>query len=244
MQRLFILAVFLGLSGTACSDNLHNDTAQPEAIDIKQNIYNTKGLDLLTNYDKDLWDGPAGWSDKQWKWKKRLRWDKECDYIGEVEVHPVSKTRQLIQIMCVPGAYQAMYYLFLYDSKSKSAKQLALGAPKNTDNPNEISGHLKFSEKNSLLSIVTLSRGIGDCGIYRVFSFKEPDFLPKLIEERKKECGEDPLPENPPKSFFNPEKWPLVNVDKNRSRLKINFISNSIGSFILKNRSVTISDFG
>ncbi len=216
IKQLFTLAVFVSLSGTACSNNLHKDTMQPEVTNIKKNVRNTESLDLLINYDKDLWDGPAGWSDKQWKWKKRLRWNKECDYVSEVEIHPISKTQQLIQIMCVPGAYQATYYLFLYNSKSKSAKQLALGALENTDKPDEISGHLEFNEERSLLSIVTFSRGTGDCGIYRVFSFKEADSSPELIEKRKRECSEDTLPENPPESFFNPKKWPLVNADKNR----------------------------
>ena len=163
-----------------------------------------------------IWDGPAGWSDKQWKWKKHLRWNKEYDYVGEVEIHSLSKTQQLIQVMCVPGAYQAMYYLFLYDSKSKSAQQLALGDPENTDKLSEISDHLELNKERPLLSIVTPFRGTGDCGIYRVYSFKEPNFSPELVEKRKRKCGKDPLSENLPESFFNPEKWPLVNVDNNR----------------------------
>ncbi len=214
IKKLFTLAVFVSLSGTAYSDNFHKNTAQPETTNIKKNVRNTEGLDLLTNYDRDLWEGPAGWSDKQWKWKKRLRWNKECDYVGEIEIHSVSKNQQLIQVMCVPGAYQAMYYLFLYDSKNKSAQQLTLGAPENTDKLNEISGHLKFNEERTLLSIVTLSRGTGDCGIYRIFRFKKPDFSPKFIEKRKRECSENSPPENPPESFLNPKKWPLVNINK------------------------------
>jgi hypothetical protein len=105
IKKLFTLAVFVSLSGTAYSDNFHKNTAQPETTNIKKNVRNTEGLDLLTNYDRDLWEGPAGWSDKQWKWKKRLRWNKKCDYVGEIEIHSVSKNQQLIQVMCVPGAY-------------------------------------------------------------------------------------------------------------------------------------------
>jgi len=208
--RLLFIAAFVVLFVTACSDDIQKESAQPEAKNAKPDSRNIEGLDLLTNYDRDIWDGPDSWSDKQWEWKKRLRWNKACDYVGEVEVYTISKDHELVKVMCVPGAYQAMNYLFLYDLKSNSAKQLALGAPENTDQPNEIWGHLDFNEKSSLLSIVTLSRGVGDCGVYRVFNFKTPNFSPKLVEKRKRECSEEALPENPPEAFFNPKKWPLV----------------------------------
>jgi len=112
------------------------------------------------------------------------------------------------------GIKNAIMLVKLKFTPYQSAQQLALGAPENTDKLNEISGHLKFNEERSLLSIVTLSRGTGDCGIYRVFRFIKPDFSPELIEKRKRECSEKSLPENPPESFLNPKKWPLVNINK------------------------------
>jgi len=72
IKKLFTLTVFVSLSGTAYSNNFHKNTAQPETTNIKENVRNTEGLDRLTNYDRDLWEGSAGWSDKQWKWKKHL----------------------------------------------------------------------------------------------------------------------------------------------------------------------------
>jgi len=69
---------------------------------------------------KTSWDGPASWSDKQWKWKKRLRWNKECDYVGEIEIHPVSKTQQLIQVMCVCPAHIKQCIIFFCTTQKEN----------------------------------------------------------------------------------------------------------------------------
>jgi len=208
-KLLFFLCMYIGSFGTACSTDAHKSAAQ-KAEHGNPDRPASEGLDLLTDYDRDIWSGPDSWSEVQWQWKKRLRWDKECDYVGEVEVHPIAKNQQLIQVMCVPGSYQPMSYLFLYNPNSKESKQLALGAGENTDQAKEIWGNMEFNERNSYLSITTLSRGVGDCGVYRVFSFKAAEVLPKLIEKRKRDCSEGVLPENPPEEIFNPKKWPLV----------------------------------
>lgn len=200
IKLFFFLSAALSFFVIACTAETQKNTVQS----------NNEGLDLLTDYDREMWSGPDGWSNEQWQWKRQLRWDRECDLLAEVEVHPLSRSHQLVQIMCVPGSYQPMHYLFLYNTDNKTSTQLAIGTPETTDRTKEIWGHLSFNKESALLAITSLSRGLGDCGIYRVFNFKTPGHLPILLEKRQRKCGKEPLPKNPPEEFFIPEKWPLV----------------------------------
>ncbi|WP_086933618.1 DUF1176 domain-containing protein [Agarilytica rhodophyticola] len=168
------------------------------------------GLDLLKNYDRDLWSGPDGWDQQQWSWKRKLRWDKACDYVADIETYPLQNNTQLVQVMCVPGAYQPTYYLFTYDAATKTAKQLLLGDTANTDNSKEVVGNISFTVENLRLAIHSLSRGVGDCGSYRVYQMADAVTPPRLIEKREQACSESPLPENPPAELFDPKRWPLV----------------------------------
>ncbi len=184
-----------------------NELTQPNSTGENPEKSNLTSLDVLTEYDRDIWGGPDAWDDEQWQWKKRLRWGKACDYVGDIELFSLSKKHQLIKVLCVPGAYQETSYLFLYDRQNKVSKQLALGR---AENPKEIIGRLVFTEKNKTISILTLSRGVGDCGVYRVFSFEPSQYTPILVEQRARACSEKLLPKNSPKEIFNPKKWPLV----------------------------------
>lgn len=174
------------------------------------------GLDILKDYDKDLWSGPAGWDEKQWHWKKLLKWDRYCDYVGEVEEYAINGQYQLITVQCVPGAYQPVYYLFLFNETTKESKQLKLGFPESTDNPKEVIGSISVDSAAMQMSILTLSRGIGDCGTYRVFGFygteKMESTLFQLEEVRRQEC-KDLSSENIqelPEELLDYKKWPKV----------------------------------
>lgn len=162
-------------------------------------------LDLLSDYNRDLWDGPDGWTDEQWHWKKRLQWDKECDYVGEVTLFLLSDRIQLVQVMCVPGAYQSMYYLYLYDSEDRSSKQLALGTLDSAEDLYQVWGRLEFDSSSKQLTVLTLARGMGDCGSYRVFSFDNSREQPELVEHRAKRCET-----HPQTSGQTPSEWPMV----------------------------------
>ncbi len=172
-------------------------------------------LDVLTDYDRDLWSGPESWDKNQWFWKKTLKWDSQCDYVAEVNSYKLQKSLQLVSIQCVPGAYQPMSYLYLFDTRSKQSKQLNLGLPGSTDKLKEIFGNIEFSQEDSQLAILTLSRGMGDCGTYRVFQLSQVDSLEaskiKLAQTRHQNCedhsGQDF--EKLPKSLFDYQNWPL-----------------------------------
>jgi hypothetical protein len=177
---------------------------------------NHSDLDLLKNYDRELWSGPDGWSTEQWQWKRTLRWDKNCDYIGEVEVYNIDPKYQLVTVQCVPGSYQPTYYAYIFDKHSKESKQLSLGSTQNTDESKEISGTLNYNHSNQQLSILTLSRGLGDCGIFRSFDFKsgkdtqESEF--KLIESRERDCVNHNVDiEQLPGEIFDYFSWPKIN---------------------------------
>jgi len=209
---LIALSVISCKADTQTANQQLTDTnTQSTSINHTKN----EGLDLLSNYDRDLWDGPDGWTDEQWRWKRLLRWDKNCDYVASIDIHNVSDTQDLIQVMCVPGSYQATYYLFLFNKEGQTSTQLALGAPENTDNPYEISGHLSYDKNASQLSITSLSRGVGDCGVYQLFSFTSTNGstsgengLPTLIEKRQRSCSET-IPKTDSKAIFDPTQWPL-----------------------------------
>lgn len=213
-----ITICFIALGIISCKAETQTADQPLTSTDTKPTPTNhakNEGLDLLSNYDRDLWDGPDGWTDEQWRWKRLLRWDKNCDYVASIDIHTISDTQELIQVMCVPGSYQATYYLFLFNKEGQTSTQLALGAPENTDNPYEISGHLSYDKKASQLSITSLSRGVGDCGVYQLFSFTSTngstlaaDEPPTLIEKRQRSCSET-IPKTESKTIFDPTQWPL-----------------------------------
>lgn len=172
-------------------------------------------LDILRDYDRDIWTGPDGWTDEQWYWKKKLKWDRECDYIGLVETYDIDANYQLITVQCFSGAYQSSYYLYLFDKNSESNKQLQLGLPSQTDDLREVSGTIEFTSTNKTLSILSLSRGLGDCGTYRVFQFYPGPTLDtsefKNSETRSKSCQSYDIEINAlDGKIFDYKNWPLI----------------------------------
>jgi hypothetical protein len=193
--------------------------SDPEKTNLGESLDNTQSLsqlDILQDYDRDLWGGPDAWNEEQWRWKRLLKWDRNCDYVGDVETYDLNERLQLVKVQCVPGAYQAMYYLFLFDKTTQESKQLKLGHPESTDNPKEIFGEIEYDKAKQQMSILTLSRGVGDCGRYRLFNFISSDNLHKVVfqeaEMRKRGCTEYSVEslEEVPRSIFDYKNWPLV----------------------------------
>ncbi len=216
----FLILLTAGALISACS-------SKGETIEKPQNVAaatetsigseqrDLKGLEVLMDYDRDLWTGPDGWNDEQWKWKRRLGWDRECDYVGDVKAVALGNQRQLITVQCIPGAYQPMSYLYLYDNAQEKGKPLRLGLPESSENLQEVYGRINYDTKRKELSILNLSRGVGDCGTYRTFelidgqSYDKTSFI--LNEKRERDCedlsGKDF--DNLPKDIFDYENWPI-----------------------------------
>ena len=187
-------------------------------------------LDLLTDYDRDMWDGPDNWTDNQWQWKKRLKWDKECDYLADISVYSFTSDFQLIQVQCLPGSYQPMSYLFTYQPASQQSEQLALWARASgayelsatgssttessasgaDTSPKAIWGHINIDQQQQSLSILSLDRAVGDCGIYRVFNFETSTHKLQLQTTRKQSCPNFLPPEDQLEQLTDPANWPVL----------------------------------
>jgi|GEM_PF-2979180 len=197
----------------ACQSNIG---ASPDNTPAATLPIDKTGLDILQSYDRDLWSGPEGWSEAQWRWKQRLKWDRDCDYVADVETYSLVAPFQLVTVLCVPGAYQPTYYLYLFDGDSQQGRQLELGFPASTDNPKEVIGTLQVDSAEKTLEILTRSRGMGDCGTYRVFHFNPATELTQagfqLQQTRSRACRDHPAVkfEELPKSLFDYKNWPLT----------------------------------
>lgn len=172
----------------------------------------THQLDLLKDYDHDIWSGPDGWSNSQWQWKKILRWDRECDYVADVETYDLEQQGQLVTVMCVPGAYQPTYTLYTYQADDHYVRQLELGDPNSTDDPKKVIGRLHYNKALHQLAITSLSRGAGDCGVYRVFQLGDAKTPARLLERRERSCSDQPLSNDKAskEAVYDPTQWPLI----------------------------------
>ena len=190
----------------------------PHAVDrveskLKANTVDKSKLDLLTDYDREIWAGPDEWSASQWKWKQALQWDRHCDYVAEVEVVDITNTLQVVTVQCVPGAYQPMYYVYAFDKTSKNHRQLQI-AKADSKKTQEVWGHIEVDSTAAELSVLSLSRGIGDCGTFSLFKIDNPDAAQafELIERRQRSCSA--LPNKPieelPQEWFDHKRWPLA----------------------------------
>ncbi|VUD62328.1 hypothetical protein TDB9533_03018 [Thalassocella blandensis] len=220
IQKVYLLPIlFMSILFLGCKSEAGSNAQTANVIESKtagDSLEKLPPLDVLKNYDRDLWPGPDGWTETQWHWKKLLRWDKNCDYVDEVEEHELKNNFQLITVQCVPGSYQPMYYIYLFNKENQKSKQLLLGLPESTDNPKEIFGNVNVDSATNEFSILTLSRGIGDCGTYRLFTFDSGDNIENAnlhtAETRQRECAKQ-LPddmESLPKEILDFKQWPLI----------------------------------
>ena len=196
-----------------------SDASTPDTANSADSNNTDASLDLLTNYDRNMWPGPDGWSPEQWHWKRILRWDHECDYLADISLFDLTGSNQLVQVQCVPGAYQGLSYFYIYNKKQNTSAPVMFPdnsvARASADKPFAVWGIIEFNSKQHHLKILHLSRGTGDCGTLEVYDFNRTPQKPVLIEMRQKTCSETALPDNPSPDLFNPEKWPLVKLQNN-----------------------------
>ncbi|BAQ63788.1 DUF1176 domain-containing protein [Geminocystis sp. NIES-3709] len=112
----------------------------------------------------------------------------------------------LIEIICFLGAYQSNYQYLLFDRKSSEIKVINFATFDNsTDNlkltnTNTLNGMTDFDSNNQTLILITKSRGLGDCGSFAQYHWRDHSF--ELKEYRyKQDCDEVYLP---------PENYPLI----------------------------------
>ena len=204
LANVLALSTFV-LACAPVANQLDQTESQP-----KESTIDKSKLDLLTDYDREIWAGPDGWSASQWQWKQTLKWDRHCDYVAEVEVVDISKTLQIITVQCIPGAYQPMHYVYLLDKSSNNHWQLEIPSE---ESPQEIWGHIEINAAQAEISVLSLSRGLGDCGTFNRFKvdIDAPSAF-ELIERRQQSCRELPnMPiEDLPKDWLDPKQWPAT----------------------------------
>lgn len=123
----------------------------------------------------------------------------------QIKAYKLDKNSQLIEFLCFLGAYQGNYQYFLYQETS----QKTLIKPLTFDiyqeiKPQEITktkvnslgGIPEYNPDSQTLEIVTKYRGLGDCGAWGRYQWKQSDF--ELKEYRiKNNCdGQYTAPEN------------------------------------------------
>ena len=73
IERIIFVIPILSIGACATYEEIKPDkqaVPKHQNTEQSQNARGTEGLDLLKNYDKDLWSGPDGWTEEQWAWKK------------------------------------------------------------------------------------------------------------------------------------------------------------------------------
>lgn len=203
MKYLGLLITVLYLQACATTDNSQDSGELRVEKGLKA------GLDLLLDYDRDAWPGPYSWSSEQWLWKKRLRWSKDCDYIGDVSKYTLKADLDFIVVTCVFGAYQPSQYLYTYKTSTQKGELVKLRANKNSSF--KVWGELDYNKATKRLTVFNKGRGLADCGSYEVYDLNQmTNATPKLVEWRKRECTKK-LSDNYPQ----PTEWPLQDLGSN-----------------------------
>ena len=97
-----------------------------------------------------------------------------------MEFYPLARGVSLIEVTCLMGAYQGTYRYYIYDETRIPAEAEALefevGNPDKLlegrfapEKSMELIGTPAFDSKKKELSILTKTRGVGDCGSYTVY---------------------------------------------------------------------------
>jgi Protein of unknown function (DUF1176) len=138
------------------------------------------------------------------QWNQVLKIPKDCeesfsntmseagDYSG-LEFYHISGREYLVFVECYPGAYQPGGVLYLLQERqTRNAKLLKLEGFDSEDRdgnalPYSVIDGLTFVDlKRASLEILSKSRGMGDCGRFMRYAYRQGRFL--LVEFREQGC--------------------------------------------------------
>lgn len=121
-------------------------------------------------------------------------------------IYVLNQDQYLIEVICFLGAYQSNYQYLLYQPKSEVIKVIKFAVFDNSTeqlkltNSNTLNGIVSFDKETQILTLITKSRGLGDCGSFAKYLWINNGF--ELKEYRyKKDCDEN---------YIEPEKYPLI----------------------------------
>jgi hypothetical protein len=159
------------------------------------------------------------------RWRARLAWPERCETDhraavaalaladARLEVHDLGGGRRLIVVGCTRGAYQSSARYYVVDESVEPARSVPLLVPTwelddeeiwQPREVEELAAETSFDTRARVLTLLTRSRGLGDCGLrvrYRV----QKERL-SVLEARGRVCDGDPEQAAPP------ERWPLLPV--------------------------------
>lgn len=131
--------------------------------------------------------------------------DKELSQ-DSANIFTLNEQQYLIEIICFLGAYQSNYQYLLFNKNSAKIAVINFDTFDNsTDNlkltkTNTLNGMTDFDVTNQTLILITKSRGMGDCGSFAEYQWKNNKF--QLKEYRyKADCDE---------VYISPENYPLI----------------------------------
>ncbi|MBX7224293.1 MAG: DUF1176 domain-containing protein [Blastocatellia bacterium] len=124
--------------------------------------------------------------------------------------YELEKGTYLVEILCAGGAYQPLYVYQYFDENQKTPQSFPLLSFKQYEREpsgkvttrleSEISGLPTFDPKNKTLTILSKSRGPGDCGSLVTYQFEHGK--PVAIQARARACREQ--------KWVEPEQWPII----------------------------------
>ena len=122
-------------------------------------------------------------------------------------IYVLDETQYLVEILCFLGAYQGNYQYFLATKGKNKFQKINFSTFRRHDDDLKLGdtftlvGMTRFDELNQLLIVETKARGLGDCGSYAQYQWKEDSSF-ELKEYRDKfECDG---------VYIEPKNYPLI----------------------------------
>ncbi len=210
---------------TACSSSdSSTDTSPPTTTDSTGAAASDASATTLRRRP------PFSLSDRA-AWRAALSWPASCEEAfessragedGGLAVHDLAPRVVIVEVLCAGGAYQPSHVYYRYDEQSVSptATLLEFQVPMSGDGSSietvvetEVWGESWFSPDAYEMSLLTLSRQLGDCGIWTRYSLSGSQ--PVLTSAAARlPCPASP---GPPAQFTNgmaPAGWRAVSVPK------------------------------
>jgi hypothetical protein len=218
-SALTAVATLLILICAACSPS---ETSRPPAADSPPGAESASSA---------LRRRPPFSLDDRAAWRTALAWPPSCEEafksstVGEdggLAVHVLAPRVSIVEVVCAGGAYQPSHVYLRYDEQGAPATATLLefpvlmtgdGAAIEKSVEAEVWGESWFSPDAYEMSVLTLSRQLGDCGIWSRYALSGPQPVLTAAATRLP-CPASP---GPPAQLLNgtaPDGWRPVSLPK------------------------------
>ena len=157
-------------------------------------------------------------------WRERLKWPDDCEeefkdsagpgaFPGEaagVETYSLGASERLAVVQCGLYAYQISFVALLFDAAGNAPGRLVTlkdygretSGKVTSGESTETAGEPVFDEHGKTLTVLSKSRGVGDCGSLVTYGFESGRAV--VREARAQACFDDK------RKWIDPAKWPKV----------------------------------